>query len=259
VAATVIDEPTVRPGALDPRSWCALVGLSPDSGPGALVWGAAQDGSTLAAMRERIRGADAPGSDRRAARNHVALAESWGIFDADAGLDAAALSGSEITVLDVSGMDTAPLNAVARGVAESLYYARVADTTERLPWLLLDEAHTVFDGVAEPALTTLLTRGRAPGVSTVLATQRPSALPAVGVSQSDILISHRLTSQTDIDALRAAQPTYMTDSLDERMPTAPGDVVLVDDATETVHTATIRERDTEHGGESAKASDVSLA
>jgi DNA helicase HerA-like ATPase len=210
VPATVVAEPTVRPNALDPRSWCALVGLAPDSGAGALLWGAAQAASTLDGMVEHVRGAAADGDHKRAARNHIELARSWGVFDAEGGLDAGALSGGEVSVVDVSGLDTAAMNAVVRGVAESLYRARVTDEVSRLPWLLLDEAHAFFSGVAAPALETILTRGRAPGVSVVLVTQRPSAVPEVGISQSDVLVSHRLTSQADIEALRAAQPTYLT-------------------------------------------------
>ena len=252
VPATVVDSPTVTPGALDPRSWCALVGLAPDSGAGGLVWQAAQNGSTLDEMRSVVDSATAPHQDKRAARNHIGLAAGWGVFDAN-GIDAEALRGPEVTVLDVSGLDDAPMNAVVRGVGESLYRARVDEAIERLPWLLVDEAHTFFEGVADRTLRLLLTRGRAPGVSLVLATQRPSAVPEVGISQADVLVSHRLTASTDLEALREAQPTYMDGSLEERMPTEPGEVVIVDDATETVHAAQIRARDTPHGGGSPSA------
>ncbi|MFA9428298.1 ATP-binding protein [Natronorubrum sp. A-ect3] len=258
VPARVIDEPTVTPSSLDPRSWCTLLGLSPESGAGSLVWQAAQAASTLETMQTHIGSADAPAADTRAALNHLQLATAWGVFDAD-GIDAADLGGAEVTIIDVSGLESAPMNAVCRGVAEALYRARVTETIDRLPWLLLDEAHTFFDGIAEPALRTILTRGRAPGVSLVSATQRPSAVPPVGISQSDVLISHRLTSQADLDALQAAQPTYMNVSLSDadRLPEAPGEVVVVDDATETVHAAQIRSRDTPHGGDSPRASEVS--
>jgi hypothetical protein len=150
------------------------------------------------------------------------------------------------------------MNAVARGVGEALYRARVDEAIPRLPWLLIDEAHTFFDGVADKTLRLILTRGRAPGVSLVLATQRPSAVPEVGISQSDILVSHRLTSHDDLEALRNAQPTYMSSSFDERMPTETGEVVVIDDSTETVHAALVRERITTHGGDSPSASDVTL-
>jgi phosphoglycolate phosphatase-like HAD superfamily hydrolase len=208
-------------------------------------------------MRAAVEATDAPVSDKRAATNHLTLADSWDVFDAD-GLTAAGLAGPDVTVVDVSGLDTAPMNAVVRGVAESLYRARVDRAVDRLPWLLVDEAHTFFEGVAESALQTILTRGRAPGVSLVMATQRPSAVPAVGISQSDLLLSHRLTSRADLDALEKAQPTYMNESLAERLPTDPGEVVVVDDSTETIHAAQVRERDTPHGGSSPTASDAAV-
>jgi len=255
VPATVIDSPAIEPNSLDPRSWCSLLGLLPESGVGGLVWRAAQEESTLHAMKVHVRGADAPGDDRRAAINHLLLAEEWKIFDND-GLDAHTLAGNDVTVLDVSGLDSAPMNAVCRGVCETLYHARVRGQINRLPWVLIDEAHTFFQGVAEVSLRLLLTRGRAPGVSIVTATQRPSALPAVAISQSDVLLSHRLTSQDDLDALVHAQPTYLDTSFEERMPTEPGDVTIVDDSTETVHAARIRLRDTPHGGDSPRVSEI---
>ncbi len=256
IPVEVLDHPTVTPDSLSPRSWCALVGLSPESGAGALLWQATANRSSLSEICAHIDSADVPATDRRAAKNHVELARSWEIFDAEAGLDAATLATNAITVLDISGLDDGPMNAVVRAVGEQLYRARVSKDTSRLPWLLIDEAHSFFEGVAQPALRTILTRGRAPGVSLVLATQRPSAISDVGVSQSDVLISHRLTSQADIDALAATQPTYMTDSLTDRMPTQPGEVLIVDDSTETVHTAQIRTRETPHGGDSPSARDL---
>ena len=257
VPTTVVDDPLVTPGSLDPRSWCALLGLSPESGAGGLVWQAAENCSSLPEMRAHVEDTDAPKVDKRAATNHISLAESWDIFDPD-GMTAADLGSDEITVVDVSGLDAAPMNAVARGIGEALYRARVDRDIPRLPWVLMDEAHTFFDGVARSALETILTRGRAPGVSLIMATQRPSVVPEVAVSQSDILISHRLTSETDLEALDAAQPTYMKSSLGERLPTGPGEVVIIDDSTETVHAAQIRRRATPHGGDSPSASDVTL-
>nr|WP_152436346.1 ATP-binding protein [Halosimplex carlsbadense] len=257
VPAEVIDDPRIAATTLDPRSWCALLDLSPESGAGALVWRAARNESTLPDMRDAIEATDAPGVDRRAAVNHLDLADSWGVFDPE-GMDARELGSGAVTVVDVSGLDSAPMNAVVRGIGEALYRARVDGEIPRLPWFLVDEAHTFFGGVGEAALETILTRGRAPGVSLVLATQRPSAVSEVAVSQSDIVFSHRLTSEADLAALEAAQPTYMGESLTERLPASPGEVIVIDDATETVHSATVRRRETPHGGDSPSAGDVTV-
>jgi hypothetical protein len=255
VPAEVVCAPSVRPDALDPRSWCALVGLSPESGAGGLVWQAATAESTVSRMDDHVQAADAPVADRRAASNHLSLVASWDVFTPD-GLAAGELATPAATVVDVSGMNPAPANAVVRGVVDALYRARVEQRIDRLPWLLVDEAHTFFDGVAADALRAVLTRGRVPGVSLAVATQRPSAVPPVAISQSDVLVAHRLTSRADLDALERVRPTYVDGTLSERLPEEVGDVVVIDDATESVHAARIRKHHTPHGGGSPSASGV---
>ncbi|MFA1612102.1 ATP-binding protein [Halobellus rubicundus] len=266
VPARVVAEPTVRADAVPPRRWPALVGSEPDSPVGALVWHAAAESETgtLAGMRAVVEGADATSAVERAATNRLRRAAGWGVFDPD-GLDARELGGSEATVLDCSGLDDAASNAVVAGVAAALYAgrARASDPTtggsgpiERLPWLFVDEAHVFFEGVACGPLRAILTRGRAPGVSLVTATQRPSALPDVAVSQSDLRIVHRLTAGPDVRALAAAEPAYVDRAVTEAMPTAPGEALVVDDTAESVRTVAVRERDTPHGGDSPRASAV---
>lgn len=234
--------PRVRASALPPAAWPDLLGVDAESTVGSLVWRAAAERDTLAGMSEFVADADCAGATRRAADNHLRLAASWDAFGGDVGtLD-------EPTVLDFSGWDGAPMNAALRAVAAALYRRRVAGEGP-LPWLVVDEAHAFFDGVASPALRRVLTRGRAPGVSLVAATQRPSALPEVAVSQADLLVAHRLTSERDLDALRAARPSYLRRSLDERLPAATGEALVVDDATERAHEVRVRERETPHGGD----------
>jgi len=207
-------------------------------------------------MLDYVDDADAAGEVCRAARNHLCRAQEWGVFD-PAGLAEEDLFGSEATVLSLAGTADAPTSAVVAAVARMLYAARTGDDPpQRLPWLFVDEAHVAVDGIAGSALRTLLTRGRAPGISLVLATQRPSALPAVAASQADLLIAHRLTNGADIDALAAASPTYLSGTVDERLPTGRGEALVVDDATESTHTVRIRERDTPHGGHTPRASTV---
>ena len=253
-------DPAVRPASIPPSTWPDLLGLDPVSGPGSLVWRVVADavdgGSSpsLATLREAVAGADAPAETRRAAANHLRLAASWGVFDADARPVASLAADGDPAVLNLAGVPDAAAAAVVRAVARGLYDARIDGDLPRLPWLLVDEAHAFFDGVAEPALRTLLTRGRAPGVSLVCATQRPAALPSVAVSQSDLLVSHRLTAARDVDRLAEAEATYLAGDLASRLPEGVGEALVVDDATETAHTVRIRERRTPHEGESPRAS-----
>lgn len=259
VAARVIDRPAIRADAIPPADWPSLVGLDPETSAGGLVWAAATATTTLPEMGAHVEAAEASRATRRVATNHLRRAAEWGVF-VPGGLSAGDLLGGAVSVLSLAGVDDAPISAVVAAVARLLYSARVdPDGSEggeerRLPWLLVDEAHVALDGVAAGALRTLLTRGRAPGVSVVLATQRPAALPDVAISQADLLVAHRLTSERDIDALDAARPTFFRGSLRERLPTGVGEALVVDDATESTHTVRIRERDTPHGGATPRAS-----
>lgn len=252
VEATV-REPRVPATAIPPKAWCRLLDLAPASGPGSLVWRAAAAADTLADMRSFVADVDVPAPTRRAAANHLELADAWGVFD-PWGPDAAALTES-LTVLDLADADRAPANATLAAVADLLYEARLADDLDQMPWLLIDEAHAFVDDIAWPALRKLLTRGRHPGVGLVLATQRPSALPDVATSQADLLVSHRLTDRADRDALADARPAYVEGTLLERMPTETGEALVVDDATESLHAIRVRERHTPHGGGTPRASD----
>lgn len=241
---------TVRPDALPPRAWCRLLGLPPQSAAGALLWQAAGAAETLAGMRTAIDEADAGPDARRAAANHLALADRWQVFDARS----PPLAGDRGAVVDLSGVGGAATDAVVAAVAATLYERASADAGVH-PWFVLDEAHAVIDGVASEPLERLATRGRQPGVSLVAATQRPGALPESLLSQADLLIAHRLTDERDREALAAVQPSYLSTSVAERMPTTTGDALVVDDTTESVHTVRVRERETPHGGDSPRASE----
>ena len=256
VPATV-RTPTVTPGALPARAWPALLGLDRDSPAGSLcqhVAGRAPADAPLVEWAALAAASDATRAARRTVRNELRRAAEWGVFAPD-GLRAADLLSGGATVLDCTRLSDPALNAVVRAVAVGLYRHCVRAESPRLPWLLVDEAHACFDGIAGPALETVLTRGRAPGVSLVAATQRPSALPAVAHSQADLLVAHRLTATPDIDALEAVSPTYLRGSLAERLPREPGTALVVDDTTESVHGVRIRTRATPHHGESPRASE----
>lgn len=244
--------PRVRADAVPARAWPGLLDLDAAGGAGSLVWRAAEAAGTLDGMREFVADATATGSASRAAANHLRLAAEWDVFD-PGGLAADVLTDGA-TVLDCSGLARAPLNAVARAVADALYEARTTGDGP-LPWLLADESHALFDGVAAAALERLLTRGRQPGVSLVLATQRPTALPDVAVSQADLLVAHRLTGEADRQRLASARPGYLSESLSTRLPEQPGEALVVDDASEQVHPVNVRERRATHGGESPRVTD----
>ncbi|MDR5672633.1 DUF87 domain-containing protein [Halalkaliarchaeum sp. AArc-GB] len=260
VRARFVSEPRVPADSLPPQIWPKLFGIGPTSAAGSLLWRVAEQRSTLADMLASVDGeadriaVDARPETRRAVRNYLRLAESWGVFDPD-GLSPSALLSSDATVLDLSGTSAAPLGVLLRTIATGLYETCLASRPDRLPWLLLDEAHVAFDGIAGPALETLSTRGRTPGVSFVAATQRPGTLPSTVVSQADVMIAHELTAEDDLAALSAAAPTYLAVDVREKLPRTTGTALVIDDATGGVHTVSIRRRRTSHRGGSPRVSD----
>ncbi|MFC7176614.1 ATP-binding protein [Halosegnis marinus] len=241
-AGATVREPRVRADAIPPAEWPGLVGLDATTGSGALVAAAARATGTLAGMCDHVAGSDASPDTCRVAGTRLARAREWDVFD-PAGLAAP----TEPTVLDLAGVPERAANAVVRAVAAGLYERRVADEGP-LPWLLVDEAHAFLGGAARPALDRLLTRGRAPGVSVVLATQRPDALPATAVSQADLLVAHRLTGRADTGAVAGARGAYVDGPVADRIPAGVGEALVFDDATERAHGVRVAERATPHGG-----------
>lgn len=252
----VISRPQLNPAVLPASTWPTALGVGPETSVGALLWDAAGATNTLDQMSEYVTSSDAKRATQRAAMNRLERARSWGVFDAES-IDIPILFDSALTIFDCHHLDTPAMNAVITGVAHHLYRARVNGYGDRLPWLVIDEAQIAFQGVAKAALHTLLTRGRAPGVSLLMATQRPSALPSVALSQADIRIIHRLTAGTDIETMCTAEPIYLTNTIEQQIPQAVGEALVIDDATEAVRTVCIRPRDTPHDGGSPRASVIS--
>ena len=131
-----------------------------------------------------------------------------------------------------------------------------------LVWIFIDEAHEflprVQDGKtpATDALVQLLREGRQPGISMVLATQQPGKIHTDALTQSDIVISHRVTAKPDVDALNEIMQSYLYESIKEKMnnlPKLPGSALILDDNSERIYPCRIRPRFTWHGGEAPTA------
>ncbi len=106
---------------------------------------------------------------------------------------------------------------------------------------------------ATDALITILREGRQPGISIVLATQQPGKIHTDVMTQSDIVLSHRLTAQIDVKALEKITQSYMADSISVKLDLLPkikGSAIVFDDMNEKVFPLQIRPRITWHGGSS---------
>ncbi len=246
-------------GSLSFYDYCEVLGIEPLSEHGAALMGAMGD-------KKRFEIEDLLGEigASSALQGMLRMLSAWELFSGDASFDELLEPGS-VSILDLSGYGHEPevKSCIVASLARALYDVRVAarrsEVNRRekpLVWLFIDEAHMFMDArqssrAGRVLANEWLKQGRQPGLSLVLATQRPSALGKDVLSQADVIICHRLTLKDDVEALEAARPTYVKEPLPDamaRLGEARGAAIVIDDATESYHVIKIRPRTSEHGG-----------
>lgn len=226
---------------------------------------------------------DATKETKSAAKNHFLAAETWGVFyESTTTLKELAASG-QITVLDVSCYATeengwAIKSLVIGLIAQKLfnqrmisrkdeefkdvesqtsYFSEEAPEEQKFPmvWLVIDEAHEFLPvkgkTLASDPLITILREGRQPGISLILASQQPGKIHTDVMTQSDTIISHRITAKIDTDALGMLMQSYMRQGLDKELDNLPrikGAALILDDNNEKMYPIQVRPRFTWHGG-----------
>ena len=211
-------------------------------------------------------------------------ADMWGIFakeDAQPTKVKDLISGGVTTVLDLSVYNSVGafnvralvISLISRKIFKERMSARKKEEVESvssglrfsseiekkenpLVWLFIDEAHEFLPlngkTIATDSLIQLLREGRQPGISIVLATQQPGKIHQDVMTQSDIVIAHRVTSQPDLEALNHIMQSYLLDSIKKYMddlPSLKGSAIILDDNSERIYPMRIRPRFTWHGGE----------
>ena len=76
------------------------------------------------------------------------------------------------------------------------------------------------------------------------------------MTQSDIVLSHRVTSKPDVEALNQIMQTYLLESIRKKMdelPSLKGSAIILDDNSERIYSMRMRPRLTWHGGEAPTA------
>ncbi len=224
------------------------------------------------------------------------LADSWGVFSEETTeLDFLAAPG-QISILDVSCYATLPsgwdVKAMVLGlVAKHLFISRMLsrkdeefqhinkekgwmsgdnhaiknpEKAKKMPlvWLIIDEAHEFLprdekdkNAATEP-LKIIMREGRQPGISLILATQQPGKIHTDVMTQSDTVLSHRVTADIDVQALMLLAQSYNRDGIMEAMEDLPrlkGTAIVFDDMNESIHEIRIRPRVSWHGGGSPNA------
>lgn len=140
------------------------------------------------------------------------------------------------------------------------YQSYAMERETPLIWLFIDEAHEFLprEGKtpATEALVQILREGRQPGISLVLATQQPGQIHKDVMTQSDIVLSHKVTSQQDVESLNEIMQTYLLETIKKKMddlPNLKGSAIILDDNSERIYAMRMRPRLTWHGGEAPTA------
>ncbi|MDP7610597.1 MAG: LAGLIDADG family homing endonuclease [Candidatus Woesearchaeota archaeon] len=223
-----------------------------------------------------------------AAENRFKAVKDWGVFS-EKGTDINELAaGGQVTVLDVSCYATMPggwkVKALVIGIiaqklfiermiarkkeeyesvsASTEYFAEEKEEKQETPlvWLAIDEAHEFAPlkgkTAATDAIITILREGRQPGMSLILATQQPGKIHTDVMTQSDVILSHRITAKLDTEALGMLMQSYMRDGLDKQLDNLPrvkGSAIAIDDMNERMYAMRVRPRFTWHGGQAPSA------
>ncbi|MDD5417035.1 MAG: ATP-binding protein, partial [Candidatus Aenigmarchaeota archaeon] len=212
--------------------------------------------------------------DKMALENRFLAAEAWGIFSDEATPVELFLRPGIATVLDVSLQEWNVRNLMLAILSREIYEVRVAARREEelaliegeekkkipMTWIVMDEAHQFLpageETTASHDLLTLVTQGRQPGISLVFITQRPNKLHETAISQADLIISHRLTSKPDLDALSQLMQTYLLEDIRKSisdLPKSKGSAVILDDNSERLFNIQVRPRLSWHAGGSPTA------
>lgn len=211
---------------------------------------------------------------RRALGNRLETADNWGIFSTDGTTVDELTRRGAVSVLDVSMFENLSRGWSVRSLVIGLLARKILkrrmeskrieeiEEMEGVPtsdspivWMLIDEAHQYLpDDGTTPASNPLLQWakiGREPGVSVVMATQQPARLDNRFLSQMDMILTHRLTAQADIQALGEIMQTYMRYDITEyidNLPRQNGAAIILDDNSERVYPVQVRPRMSWHAG-----------
>lgn len=211
-------------------------------------------------------------TERLALTNMFLAAKEWGIFG-EARMPEI-LVPNKLSVLDIS---LTPQNVRALLLAIAMNKVLEQRTAARrkeelaeielasarrvpMPWIFVDEAHNFLpagdEAPSSDVLLKIVKEGRQPGITLVLATQRPERLHADALAQADMIISHRLTAKADIDALKAIMQTYMLYDISKyinELPKLKGTAIILDDNSERIYKIRMRPRQSWHAGASPVA------
>ena len=283
---------SIKPSDLSPYDWALTFGIPLSDAMGVIIERVIEDlkrkepDFTMDDIIESVKSDEHTSEDAKyGVINRFIMAKNWGIFSEKGTRIEDIVKSGQITVVDVSCYAVTPgaegLRALVIGlISQKLFIQRMiarkaeehtaikvethfmseqeqtAKQQSPMVWLIVDEAHEFLpnDGktAASDALITILREGRQPGISLIMASQQPGKIHSDVMTQSDIVISHRITAKVDTDALGTLMQSYMREGLDKQLndlPRTTGSALIFDDTNERIYPMQIRPRFTWHGGE----------
>ncbi|MFA4887438.1 MAG: AAA family ATPase, partial [Candidatus Nanoarchaeia archaeon] len=284
---------TIKPSELGAEDWTGLFGVSLLDPLGILIERSVEkardqfdtefeieDIVKLVQSDER-----ADQQTKNAVENRFLATKSWGIFSKDATELKQIVEGGRVSILDISVYTEWTIKTLVVGIlckklmrermaarkieelkdverGHSYFRSTVEKTEGELPivWILIDEFHNFMSAegktLATDSLISILREGRQPGVCLVMATQQPGQLHSDVLTQTDIVICHRITARRDVEALNSMMQSYVTGDIQKflnNLPAERGAGVILDDNSERLYPVRVRPRFTWHGGEAPTA------
>ncbi len=223
---------------------------------------------------------------RIAAENRFRAADKWGLFSRDGVKISDIVKSGKISIIDLSvytniagnlSIKALVVGLVSRKLLNERIIVRKAEEISEikeskslleeenkkempLVWIIIDEAQEFLPRdkkvASSDALLQLVREGRQPGISLVLATQQPGEIAKDVITQSDIVISHRLTARVDIEALNNIMQSYLIGNIQRyfnELPNLKGSAIILDDNSERIYPVRIRPKLSWHGGETPSA------
>lgn len=246
---------------------------------------------TLNQMIEAVKQDDTfDNNTKNEAMNRLKVAKQWGLFSEKGTKIDDLIQGGKVTILDTSAYVTSSagwgvralvvglvtrkifikrmisrqleeIEAIKKGY--SYFQTRDEDESEEkkpLVWFIVDEAHNFLPETGKTAATdslvTILREGRQPGLSLILITQQPGKIHTDVMTQSDVVLAHRLTAARDVKALNSMMQSYLGDTLTgylNMLPSEPGAAIILDDNSERLYPMRVRPKFSWHGGEAPSA------
>lgn len=279
---------TLKAAELGGEEWMALFNLTWKDPEGVLIT------RTVEKLKEKVgtyygideiikavqQDEEAEDLTKQALVNRLRVAKQWGLIEKTGTRISEIARPGAINIIDVSAYRQAIGMEGTRDIIVALLGKRLFEERmlfrkeeesrlikgERresempLVWMFIDEAHMFMPkdekNIALNVLLEWVRVGRQPGLSLVLATQRPEKLHPDSISQCDLFISHRMTSQMDIKAVGAMRPSYMHRGFDkyyDEMPKGKGYALILDDNSEKLWMVKVRPRFSWDAGVTATA------